>query len=86
MQNSTQSGKRKGFSRLGGCTSRYAVSPATWWRLVAAGKAPPAIKISERTSVWAICDLDELEELFKDGKDWRDRVTDEQSPVKQAAA
>jgi predicted DNA-binding transcriptional regulator AlpA len=80
MQKSKQS-EKTGFTRLGGCTSRFAVSPATWWRLVKAGKAPPTIKISERTSVWRLCDLDELEQLFIDGKDWRDHVSAEPAQV-----
>ena len=34
------------------------VSPATWWRWVAEGKAPAPFKIGPNTTVW---DLDQVE-------------------------
>lgn len=34
------------------------VSPATWWRWVAAGKAPAPFKLGPNTTVW---DLDQVE-------------------------
>jgi predicted DNA-binding transcriptional regulator AlpA len=33
------------------------VSKSTWWSWVASGKAPKAIKLSERTTVWRASDI-----------------------------
>lgn len=38
---------------------RVPVSPATWWRWVAEGKAPKSFKLGPNTTVW---DLDEVDE------------------------
>ncbi len=40
---------------------RLPVSPATWWRWVAEGKAPAPFKLGPNTTVW---DLDELEQFI----------------------
>ncbi len=64
----------KGFSRLPKALIRIPVSRSAWWQGVKDGRYPPAIKLSERTTAFRNCDLDELEELLADGKDWRDHV------------
>jgi predicted DNA-binding transcriptional regulator AlpA len=37
------------------------VSPATWWRWVAEGRAPQPFKIGPNTTVW---DLDQVEQFL----------------------
>ena len=37
------------------------VSPATWWRWCALGKAPAPFKLGPNTTVW---DLDQIEEFL----------------------
>ena len=37
---------------------RLPISPATWWRWIAEGKAPKGFKLGPNTTVW---DLDEVE-------------------------
>ena len=70
-----ESGKtKKGFTRMRDSCARFGISPSQWWRFVKAGKAPPAIRLATRTTVWRTSDLDELEELFIAGKDWRDHT------------
>ena len=38
--------------------SRFSVSVSTWWRWVAAGRAPQPIKLSPGCTRWAVSDLD----------------------------
>jgi len=65
--------QNNGFSRLGDCLRRFPVSRSAWWKGVQDGRFPPSIKLSERTTAWKNSDLDELETLLSQGKDWRDR-------------
>jgi predicted DNA-binding transcriptional regulator AlpA len=37
---------------------RYPISPATWWRWVADGKAPKGFKLGPNTTVWSENTLD----------------------------
>ena len=57
----------KRFVRLSELTStkgkpgRLPVSPATWWRWVAANEAPSPIKLGPNTTVWCLDQIDEWE-------------------------
>ncbi len=62
-----------GFSRLPVCLQRIPVSRSAWWQGIQDGRYPPAFHLSKRTTAWRNADLDELEELIAQGKDWRDR-------------
>ena len=56
--------KAKRVGRIADLTStkdrkgRLPISPATWWRWVAEGKAPAPFKLGPNVTVW---DLDEVE-------------------------
>jgi len=67
------------FKRTRDCCKRFAISQSTWWRLVKEGKAPPAIRLATRTTVWRSDHIDQLAELIIDGKDWSDRESKEKS-------
>lgn len=55
------------FARLSEITSkkdkpgRFPISPATWWRWVAEGKAPRPVNLGPNTTAWAIDELDKWE-------------------------
>lgn len=57
-------GKAKRVIRIAELTTtkdrkgRLPISPATWWRWCAEGKAPKSFKLGPNTTVW---DLDEVE-------------------------
>ena len=63
----------KGFSRLPEVRRRIPVSRSAWWQGIKDGRFPPGVKLSERTTAWRNQDLDELELLLADGRDWRNR-------------
>jgi len=66
--------KSVGLTRLDGCLYRIPVSKTAWWQGIKEGRFPQGVKLSERTTAWRNCDLDELEELLSAGKDWRDHI------------
>ena len=49
-----------GFIRQKTVLKLIPVSKTTWWRWVQEGKAPRAIKIGEKTTVWKAEDIREL--------------------------
>jgi len=73
MKNSKTQGKAHGFSRLPETLRRVPISRSAWWAGIQDGRYPRGIKLSERTTAWLNSDLDELEGLLADGKDWKDR-------------
>jgi len=70
--------KSVGLTRLQGCLQRIPVSKTAWWQGIKDGRYPQGIKLSVRTTAWRNCDLDELEELLSEGKDWRNYVEQKQ--------
>ncbi|GAV19914.1 prophage CP4-57 regulatory protein [Mariprofundus micogutta] len=69
------------FVRTRDCCKRFGISSSTWWRLVKEGKAPPAIRMATRTTVWRSDFIDEMAQLILDGKDWSHRQPSEQAEV-----
>lgn len=49
---------------------RYAMSTATWWRLVSAGHAPAPIKLGPGVTAWRLSDLEawEQKQAGKEGR------------------
>ena len=63
----------KRFARLSEITStkdkpgRYPISPATWWRWVAAGYAPAPVPLGPNTTAWAVEKLDAFDAKVAEG-------------------
>jgi len=64
--------KSKGTLRLRDITKRFGIARSAWWAGVAEGRFPPSLKLAPRTTAWRLCDLEELEALLAEGKDWHD--------------
>ena len=61
------------FARLAEITSsknkagRYPVSPATWWRWVASGYAPAAVRLGPNTTAWSLTSLEAFDKKVAAG-------------------
>lgn len=61
------------FARLNDITSskgkpgRYPVSPATWWRWVSSGYAPPGLRLGPNTTAWSLASLEEFDKKIAAG-------------------
>lgn len=49
-----------GFVRLPTILAIYPVSAATWWKMVADGRAPKPVKLGPRTTAWRASDIRDL--------------------------
>ena len=57
--------KTKGFIRLPEVLKLIPVSKSTWWAGVQQGKFPRGVKLTPRTTAWALEDIEELIEQIK---------------------
>lgn len=57
--------KTKGFMRLPEVLELIPVGKSTWWSGIQHGRFPKGIKLSPRTTVWAVEDIEELIESIK---------------------
>ena len=62
----------RGFSRLDAVLARFPVSSSSWWQGVKEGRYPPGVKLGSRITAWSNADLDVLETLLVEGKNWKD--------------
>ena len=52
--------KKRGFLRLPQVLEFFAISKSTWWKGIQEGRFPKPIKLTERTSVWPVEDIEAL--------------------------
>ena len=50
---------------------KVGVSQSTWYEDVKAGRAPPAVKISERAVAWYEPDIDDVIDARLEGREWQ---------------
>ena len=46
-----------GYIRLRTVLQFYPVGKSTWWKMVAAGEAPPSVKLGRRCTAWKVEDI-----------------------------